>query len=189
MLRAFIASDGDDDDFLGFAGFLDAQRFFESNFIEGIDAHLDAIGIDTAAVGENASENGFVERRAVDREQPPDRPTTVDAERAMAADDDREVLAVLHREIAFVADRAFNGGLDAEHSVWEAVRSSGWYDLKKSDLALAPLELVYEIADRAREAQAADLDREAVRQMLRESGFSKLLLSLREIFMRHSARE
>ncbi len=153
------------------------------------DARTKAAELVAAALGGDTPEPEFVERRAIDREQTPDRPTTVDAERAMAADDDREVLAVLHHEITFVADRAFNGGLDAEHPVWEAVRSSGWYDLKKGDLALAPLELFYDIAERAREAQAADLEREAVREMLRESGFSKLLLSLREIFMRHSAPE
>jgi hypothetical protein len=146
------------------------------------DARTRAAKLVADAIGEDAPETGTVERRAVDRENPPERPTTLDAERAMAADDDREVLAVLHREITFVADRAFDGGLDADHPVWEAVRSSGWYDLKKSDLALAPLELF-------RQAESQDADRESIRELLRESGFSKLLLSLREIFLRHSGRE
>ena len=39
-----------DYDFTRFAAFLDAQRFFQRNLIERVDAHLDAIGVHTAAV-------------------------------------------------------------------------------------------------------------------------------------------
>ncbi len=117
----------------------------------------------------------------------PEPPTAVEVERAMAAEDDREVLGLLHREVTAVADAAFRNQLDRPHPVWEAVRSSGWHDLKKADLALAPLELFYAIVGRAAEAQRGGAEPAAVRDLLREAGFAKLLLSLREMFMRHTA--
>ncbi len=117
----------------------------------------------------------------------PEPPTAVEAERAMAAEDDREVLGLLHREVTAVADAAFRNQLDRPHPVWEAVRSSGWHDLKKADLALAPLELFFTIVGRAAEAQRGGAEPEAVKGLLHEAGFAKLLLSLREMFMRHTA--
>jgi hypothetical protein len=117
----------------------------------------------------------------------PEPPTAVEAERAMAAEDDREVLGLLHREVTAVAGAAFRNHVDRPHPVWEAVRSSGWYDLKKADLALAPLELFFSIVGRAAEAQRGGAEPEAVKAMLHEAGFAKLLLSLREMFMRHTA--
>lgn len=116
----------------------------------------------------------------------PEPPTAVEAERAMAAEDDREVLGLLHREVTAVAGAAFRNQPDRPHPVWEAVRSSGWHDLKKADLALAPLELFYEIVGRAAAAQRGGAEPDAVKALLHEAGFAKLLLSLREMFMRHT---
>ena len=50
LLLAVRRPDGDDDDFLGAAALLDAQRLFERDLVEGVDAHLDAVGDDAAAV-------------------------------------------------------------------------------------------------------------------------------------------
>ena len=46
--------DGRDDDFVGAAALLDAQRLFEGDLVEGIDAHLDAVEHDARAVGLDA---------------------------------------------------------------------------------------------------------------------------------------
>lgn len=110
----------------------------------------------------------------------------VEVEVAMAEDDDRKVLRVLHREVTGIAEGALRKMLDIEHPVWDTVRSSGWYDMKKADLALAPLELFYVVVARAAEVQRSGAGFEAVKATLAEAGFSRLLLSLREMFMRQS---
>ena len=110
----------------------------------------------------------------------------IDAELAMAEDDDRGVLRVLHGEVTAIAESAFRKVLDIGHPVWDVVRSSGWYDMKKADLALAPLELFYTVVARATEVQRSGAGFEAVKASLEDSEFSKLLLSLREMFLRQS---
>jgi len=115
-----------------------------------------------------------------------DKDLVIEAELAMAEDDDRGVLRVLHREVTGIAESAFRKILDVGHPVWDTVRSSGWYDMKKADLALAPLELFYTVVARAAEVQRSGAGFEAVKASLDNSEFSKLLLSLREMFMRHS---
>ena len=95
----------------------------------------------------------------------------IEAEKAMAGDDDGEVLRVLRGE---------------SFPVWETLRASGWYDIKKADLALAPIELFYSIAGEAGEKQRSGADAQDLKSFLEDWGFSKLLLSLREMFMRHN---
>jgi hypothetical protein len=124
---------------------------------------------------------------AAARQPAPEPPTTLDAERAMAADDDRQVLGVIHREVTALADAAFRQQFDAKHPVWDAVRSSGWYDLKKADLALAPLELFYGVVAKAAASQQSGADPSEVKTALHDAGFTKLLLSLREMFVRQTA--
>jgi len=110
----------------------------------------------------------------------------VEAELAMAEDDDQSVLRVLHLEVTAIAESAFRKVLDVEHPVWDTVRASGWYDMKKADLALAPLELFYTVVARAADAQRSGAGMEAVKAVLDEAEFSKLLLALREMFLRQS---
>jgi len=50
LLLGISRPDADDDDFAGAAFLFDAQRLFERNLVEGVDAHLDAVGHDTRAV-------------------------------------------------------------------------------------------------------------------------------------------
>ena len=103
---------------------------------------------------------------------------------AITEDDDRKVLRLLHREVTGIAEGAIRKMLDFGHPVWDTVRSSGWYDMKKADLALAPLEVFYTVIARATDVQRSGAGFEAVKATLGEAGFSKLLLSLREMFMR-----
>lgn len=120
---------------------------------------------------------------------PPDSgslPLAVEAELAMAEDNDQSVLRVLHLEVTAIAESAFRKVLDVEHPVWDTVRASGWYDMKKADLALAPLELFYTVVARAAEVQRSGAGMEAVKAVLDEAEFSKLLLALREMFLRQS---
>lgn len=114
------------------------------------------------------------------------RSLVIEVELAMAEDDDRKVLRVLHTEVTALAESAFRKILDVGHPVWDAVRSSGWYDMKKADLALAPLELFYTVIARAADVQRSGAGFEAVTASLEDAEFSKLLLSLREMFLRQS---
>jgi hypothetical protein len=116
-----------------------------------------------------------------------DSPTALDAERAMAVDDDREVMGVIHREVMAIADAVFRRQFDLPCPAWDAVRTSGWYDLKKAELALAPLELFYEVVAEAAADGRAGAEPEAVSASLHEKGFTKLLLSLREMFVKQTS--
>jgi len=63
--------------------------------------------------------------------------------------------------------------------------SRGWYDLKKAGMELAPLEHFYEVAEEARKRQREGADLDELKAYLEEAEFTKLLLELREMFMRH----
>jgi hypothetical protein len=109
----------------------------------------------------------------------------LEVERAMVAEDDVEVLRVLHREVMSVAEAVYQRDVDRTHPVWEMLISRGWYDLKKADMELAPLEDFFSVADEARERQRAGADLDELKAYLEKAEFTKLLLSLREMFMRH----
>ena len=51
LLLAVRGPDGGDDDLLGEPALLDAQRLLERDLVEGVDAHLHAVGDHAAAVG------------------------------------------------------------------------------------------------------------------------------------------
>ena len=109
----------------------------------------------------------------------------LEAERAMVAKDDVEVLRVLHREVMSVAEAVYQRDVDRTHPVWETLISRGWYDLKKADMELAPMEHFYSVAEEARKRQRAGADLDELKAYLEEAEFTKLLLELREMFMRH----
>ena len=109
----------------------------------------------------------------------------VEVRRAIASNDHAGVLRVVHREVISVAEAVYQRDVDRTHPAWETVRASGWYDRKKADMALAPLELFYAAAEEARDRQRSGADLDELKAYLVESEFSNLLLSLREMFMRH----
>jgi hypothetical protein len=109
----------------------------------------------------------------------------IDAERAMAIEDDHEVLRILRREVMSLAEDVVRGRTDSLRPVWRTLRSSGWYDIKKDQLGIEAIERFYEVADEASEKAAAGGDTRAVKAILEAAGFSKLLLSLREMFLKY----
>ncbi len=109
----------------------------------------------------------------------------VAAERAIASKDDVEVLRILHREVMSIAEAVYQRDLDRTHPVWEMLRADGWYDLKKADMALSPLELFFAVSEEARKRQRSGADLDELKAYLQEAEFTKLLLSLREMFMRN----
>jgi hypothetical protein len=110
----------------------------------------------------------------------------VEAELAMANDDDAGVMRALHREVMWVAEGVYQMDADRPHAVWNALRAGGWYDIKLGELALAPLELFYAVAEEARDRLAAGTEPDDVKEFLAEAHFSKLLLTLRDMFLKQS---
>jgi hypothetical protein len=49
------------DNLANIATFANSQRFFQGNFVERVDAHLDAIGLDARAVRSNPDANVIVD--------------------------------------------------------------------------------------------------------------------------------
>ena len=107
------------------------------------------------------------------------------AERAIVSEDHVEVLRILHREVMSIAEAVYQRDLERTHPVWEMLTTDGWYDLKKADMALSPLELFFAIAEEARNRQRSGADLDELKAYLEEAEFTKLLLSLREMFMRN----
>jgi len=107
-----------------------------------------------------------------------------EADLAMANDDDAGVLRALHREVTSVAEGVFDMDAGRPHAVWESLRASGWYDMKLSEFALAPLELFYAVAEEARDKKIAGAGDDEIREFLADAHFTKLLFSLREMFLR-----
>jgi hypothetical protein len=108
----------------------------------------------------------------------------LEAERAMASEDDEEVLRVLHREIMSVAEHVLKGDFDGEIPVWQTLKSSGWYDIKQTTLAISPVEQFYSIAEEVCAKNLEGIDKDEIKSFVSESKVGKLLLSLGEMFKR-----
>jgi len=108
----------------------------------------------------------------------------LEAERAMASDDDEEVLRVLHREIMSVAEHVLKGDFDQEVPVWQTLKSSGWYDIKQTTLAISPVEQFYSIAEEVCAKNLEGIAKDEIKAFVSESEVGKLLLSLGEMFKR-----
>jgi hypothetical protein len=114
---------------------------------------------------------------------PPDE-LAVEAERAMASDDDQAVLRVLHREIMAVAEHVLKGNIDQEFPVWKTLKQSGWFDIKQTTLAISQVESFYSIAEAVREKTRQGAATDEIKAFVAESEVGKLLLSLGEMFKR-----
>ena len=159
---------------------------------EAVDLHAPEFTTQASKIDDIPSDTfGTVVSKVKTTPTPEEGPTNgddaaIEAEKAMAEDDDGEVLRILRGEIMTVAEAVYQGVPIQSVPVWETLRSSGWYDIKKVEMALAPIELFYSIAHDAGEKHRAGADAQDIKSFLEDWGFSKLLLSLREMFMRHN---
>jgi hypothetical protein len=108
-----------------------------------------------------------------------------DVGKAMADGDDIEVLRVVRGEVMVVAEGVLQNDLQRDYVVWEAVKSGGWFDRKKTELDIGVLEEFYTVVDAVRETHRTGGGLEAIKAHLQVVEFSKLLLALREMFLRH----
>jgi hypothetical protein len=104
---------------------------------------------------------------------------------AIADDNDFEVLRIVRCEVMVVAEGVLQNDLQREVFVWAAVRSTGWFERKKTELDIAPLEEFYSVVDSVRETHRSGGGLEAIKAHLQVAEFSKLLLALREMFLKH----
>jgi hypothetical protein len=112
--------------------------------------------------------------------------SALEAERAMASDDDEEVLRVLHREIMSVAEHVLKGDVDQEFPVWRTIKASGWYDIKQTTLSISPVEQFYSIAEELSAKNREGASEDEIKKFVSESKVGKLLLSLGEMFKRQN---
>jgi hypothetical protein len=105
--------------------------------------------------------------------------------RALADRDDLEVLRVIRNEVMAVAEGVLQNDHDRATLVWEEVCTAGWYERKKTDLEIVTLEEFYSVVDAVRETHRSGGGLESIKAHLQVSEFSKLLLALREMFLKH----
>jgi hypothetical protein len=104
---------------------------------------------------------------------------------AIEAEQDARVLSMLHAEIMALAEDVFAGRRGRPRPAWHAICDSGWYASRRDPRGLDILEAFHSTIDAWDEAGDAGADAERLRSILRERGFSGLLLSLREMFDRN----
>jgi len=160
----------------------------EADELGAADVVVDELGAEDVVVDESsdAFETAVVDSDVI--EAPPDSgvpdDSAVEAERAMASDDDDEVLRVLHREIMEIAEHVLKADVDQEFRVWKTLKESGWFDIKQTTLAISQIEDFYSIADTVRTMNREGASKDEIKAFLKESEASKMLLSLGEMFKR-----
>lgn len=117
---------------------------------------------------------------------PIDRIETV--ERAILDGDHGVVLKALHLEVTTIADGMLRRDPEHGHPVWELVNRVGWMDEHAEAFGLQPLEIFFTLADTYLEAYDEDARASDLKEMLAQASFSKLLLTLREMFLGSRAK-
>lgn len=141
----------------------------------GVDDLVDELD---AAVGDDDSDDDDfgADLAAVDESQ---------VRAAIDAEQDARVLAMLHAEIMALAEDVFAGRRGRSRPAWHAICDTGWYASRRDPRGLDTLEAFHAAIDAWDEAGDAGADAEKLRAILRERGFSGLLLSLRDMFDRN----
>ena len=105
-------------------------------------------------------------------------------ERAILDGDDAVVLKALHVEVTAIADGMLRRDPKPGHPVWELVNRVGWMSDNTDRYGLQPLEIFYTLADEFLDQYASQAKASDLKQILADAGFSKLLLTLREMFLK-----
>ncbi len=110
-------------------------------------------------------------------------------ERALRDGDDAAILKALHVEVTEIADGMLRRDPKHGHLVWEVVGRRGWFDEHREEFELDPLERFYRSGGRA-SSRPLHRGRSPAnsRRSSPMSGFSKMLLELREMFLNARSR-
>jgi hypothetical protein len=109
-------------------------------------------------------------------------------ELALRSDDDAVILKALHVEVTEIADGMLRREPKQGHPVWEGVHRRGWFASHRDEFELGPLEAFYRLADDFLEAYSTGAKSSDLKAMLAEASFSKMLLEMREMFLKSRAR-
>ncbi len=109
-------------------------------------------------------------------------------ERALQDEDDAAILKTLHVEVIEIADGMLRRDPKHGHVVWEQVRRRGWFDAHLEEYELKPVEVFYRLSDEFLEAFASGAKSSELKAILAEAGFSKMLLAMREMFLKSRNR-
>jgi len=110
------------------------------------------------------------------------------AERAIRDEDNGAILKALHVEVTEIADGMLRRDPKQGHPVWEMVVRRGWFEEKRDEFNLIPLEGFYSLADEFLETFASGAKSSELKTILAEAGFSKMLLEMREMFLDSRSR-
>lgn len=109
-------------------------------------------------------------------------------ERSIRDEDDPAILKALHVEVTEIADGMLRRDPKHGHVVWEKVRGQGWFEAKLEEYELVPLETFYRLSDTFLEAFASGAKSSELKAILADAGFSKMLLAMREMFLKSRSR-
>ena len=117
--------------------------------------------------------------------EPDSEPAIAPLNQAMDANDHREVLRALYREVTSIAEGLWGSNVPPSPSVWERVRVHPWYEGNFSALGLKPLSDFYDIASKVRERMSDGIARDELQEFLKEHSFANVLLALRDMFQKN----
>jgi hypothetical protein len=109
-------------------------------------------------------------------------------ELALHDGDDAAILRALHIEVTEIADGMLRREPKQGHPVWEGVHRRGWFASHRGEYELDPLEAFYRLADDFLEAYSSGAKSSDLKAKLAEASFSKMLLEMREMFLKSRAR-
>ncbi len=109
-------------------------------------------------------------------------------ERALRDGDDATILKALHVEVTEIADGMLRRDPKQGHLVWQLAGRHGWFEKRRNEYGLQPLQDFYRLADEFLEAYSSGAKTSQLKSMLADAEFSRMLLAMREAFMTSRGR-
>ncbi len=109
-------------------------------------------------------------------------------EASLREEDDAAILKALHIEVTEIADGMLRRDPKHGHMVWEQANERGWFEARREEYELDPLEEFYGLAQTFLDTFASGAKSSELKAILAEVGFSKMLLKLREMFLSSRAK-
>ncbi len=98
--------------------------------------------------------------------------------------EDFQVLRDLRSEIISAAEMAYGSSQEISTNVWQSVLDSGWYSARAEAYGLAEVATFHAVVENYQDRLKAGSDQEELRAFLADCELAKLLLRLRELFIR-----
>ncbi len=98
--------------------------------------------------------------------------------------EDFQVLRDLRSEIIGAAEAAYQTSSEISNSVWQSALESGWFSTRAETYGLAEVATFHAILEIYLERLKSGDDNEALRTYLADCELAKLLLRLRDLFIR-----